>query len=346
MADKQPAPQAHEEQTQPGSLWEAEKALLGLMAPEGEKPKEEEAAPTEEEESTEETQDESLEEESEEEAEESDEDEEEESEESDDEDEEELYTVTINGEQEEVTLDELTKGYSRQSDYTRKTQKLADDFKNLTELETQWKQEMGATQQERAQYTNALENVINASLKNLNKFDVDWDDLRQNDREEYLLKRDEYREAQDNIQKQQHEYQALQQKQQQEMAQQFQMAKQEEFGKLVDKLPDWGDDQKRTELGNSVREYALSQGYSKEEINSLVDHRSVLVLLKAKQFDDLNKSDVKSKKLKNKPKVVRSGKGKEKGEDSKSKRTAKMKRLRSSGHVDDAASILEDLFNS
>ena len=346
MADKQVAPQAHEVQAQPGSIMEAQEVLLGLMEPEKEKPETEEAAPTEEEESTEETQAESLEEESEEEAEESDEGEEEESEESDDEDEEELYTVTINGTEEEVTLDELTKGYSRQSAYTRKTQKLAEDFKNLTELETQWKQEMGATQQERAQYANALENVINASLKNLNKFDVDWDDLRQNDREEYLLKRDEYREAQDNIQQQQREYQAVQQKQQQEMAQQFQQAKQEEFHKLVDKLPDWGDDTKRGELGNSVREYALSQGYSSEEINSLVDHRSVLVLLKAKQFDDLNKSDVKSKKLKNKPKVVRSGKGKEKGEDSKTKRAAKMKRLRSSGHVDDAASILEDLYNS
>ena len=349
MADKQVAPQAHEVQAQPGSIWEAQEALLGLMEPEKEKPETEEAAPTEEEESTEETQDESLEEESEEEdaAEAEEEEAEEESEESDDEDEEEpLFTVTVNGEEVEVTYDELTKGYSRQSDYTRKTQKLAEDFKNLTELETQWKQEMESTQQERAQYANALENVINASLKNLNKFDVDWDDLRQNDREEYLLKRDEYRQAQDNIQQQQREYQAVQQKQQQEMAQQFQQVKQEEFHKLVDKLPDWGDDTKRSELGNSVREYALSQGYSKEEINSLVDHRSVLVLLKAKQFDDLNKSDVKSKKLKNKPKVVRSGKGKEKGENSKTKRAAKMKRLRSSGHVDDAASILEDLYNS
>jgi len=344
MADKQVAPQAHEDQMQPGSIREAQEVLLGLMEPEKETPETEEATPTEEEESTEETQDESLEEESEEEAE--SEEEEEESEESDDEDEEALYAVKIDGEDHEVSLDELMKGYSRQSDYTRKTQKLSEDFKNLTELETQWKQEMEATQQERAQYTNALEHVINASLNNLNKFDVDWDDLKQNDREEYLLKRDEYRQAQDNIQKQQREYQVLQQKQQQEMAQQFQQAKQEEFGKLVDKLPDWGDDKKRAELGNSVREYALSQGYSKEEISSLVDHRSVLVLLKAKQFDDLNKSDVKSKKLKNKPKVVRSGKGKEKGEDSKSKRTAKMKRLRSSGHVDDAASILEDLYNS
>jgi hypothetical protein len=342
MADKQVAPQE-------GSVEEAHEALLSLLEPEKETPESEEAKPTEEEESTEETQDESLDEVSEEEdeAEAEEEEAEEESEESDDEDEEEpLFAVTVNGEEVEVTYDELTKGYSRQSDYTRKTQKLAEDFKNLTELETQWKQEMEATQQERAQYSNALENVINASLKNLNKFDVDWDDLRQNDREEYLLKRDEYREAQDNIQRQQHEYQVLQQKQQQEMAQQYQQAKQEEFSKLVDKLPDWGDDEKRTELGNSVREYALSQGYSKEEINSLVDHRSVLVLLKAKQFDDLNKSDVKSKKLKNKPKVVRSGKGKEKGENSKTKRAAKMKRLRSSGHVDDAASILEDLYNS
>ena len=64
------------------------------------------------------------------------------------------------------------------------------------------------------------------------------------------------------------------------------------------------------------------------------------------KYDGLQDSDIKSKKLKNKPKVIRSGKGKEKSAGSKSKRAAKMKRLRSSGHVDDAASILEDLFNS
>ena len=65
MADKQEAPQAHEVQTQPGSLWEAQEALLKMTEPEEETPETEEAEPTEEEESTEETQDESLEEESE-----------------------------------------------------------------------------------------------------------------------------------------------------------------------------------------------------------------------------------------------------------------------------------------
>ena len=349
MADTQQAPHPAAQPIPPvsGSVSEAQEALLGLMEPEEDTPETEEAQPTEEEESTEETQDESLEEESEEEPDESEEEEEEESEESDEEEEEGLYAVTINGEDHEVSLDELMKGYSRQSDYTRKTQKLAEDFKNLTELETQWKQEMQVTQQERAQYANALENVINSSLKNLNKFDVDWDDLRQNDREEYLLKRDEFREAQDNIQKQQREYQVIQQKQQQEMAQSFQQSKQEEYHKLVDKLPDWGDSKKRSELGNSVREYALSQGYSAEEINSLVDHRSVLVLLKAKQFDDLSnsKTSIKSKKLKNKPKVIRTGKGKERTDVDKKKRTAQMKRLQGSGHINDASELLEDFID-
>jgi hypothetical protein len=348
MADTQEQPQLSGE-NMPGSIREAQEALLGIMAPEEVKPEEEEAAPTEEEESIEETQDESLEEESEEELQASESEEEsnleeveDESEESDYEAEESLYAVKVDGKEHEVTLDELLKGYSRQSDYTRKTQKLAEDFKNLTELEAQWNQEMEATRHERAQYASALENVINSSLSGLKKFDIDWDDLRVNDREEYLLKRDEYREAQEKIQRQQREYGVIQQKQQQEMAQQFQKTKQDEFQKLVQVMPDWGDDQKRAEIGTQVREYALAQGYSSDEINSLVDHRSVMVLLKAKKYDDLANSNVKAKKLKNKPKVIRPGKGKEKSESNKSKRTAQMKRLQASGHVKDATSLFED----
>ena len=67
MADtQQQAPQPSGLQPIPalgGSILEAQEALLSLAEPEKEKPKSEEAAPTEEEESTEETQDESLEEE-------------------------------------------------------------------------------------------------------------------------------------------------------------------------------------------------------------------------------------------------------------------------------------------
>jgi hypothetical protein len=339
MADTQPAPQE-------GSVEEAHEALLSLLEPEKEKPEEEKAAPTEEEESTEETQDESLEEESEEEAE--PEEEEGESEESDDEGEEEfLYAVKVDGEEQEVTLDELLKGYSRQSDYTKKTQELSSDRRGMEELQQKYNSEMTQIQAERQQYTEYLNQIVENSMGGLDKYaNLDWDRLKESDPIEYVTKREEYREAQEKIQAMRNEQATAQHRQAEESKQLHSNMVMEEHQKLVSIVPEWGEPEKQKELATDVRKYALSQGFSEEELSSLVDHRSVLVLMKAAKFDAMDNADIKSKKLKNKPKVIRSGSGKTKGENSKSKRTAKMKRLRSSGHVDDAASILEDLFNS
>ena len=122
MADTQEAPQtvAPDGNAQEGGLIEAQNALLKLQEPVEETPETEEEQPTEEEESQPEGEDESLEEESEsEELEKGDEDEGDESRAVEGED---LYAVTVNGEEHTIPLDELLKGYSRQSDYTRKTQ--------------------------------------------------------------------------------------------------------------------------------------------------------------------------------------------------------------------------------
>ena len=65
--------------------------------------------------------------------------------------------------------------------------------------------------------------------------------------------------------------------------------------------------------------------------------------MKAQKYDALQNSDVKAKKLKNKPKVIRAGKGTNKKSDTaKSKRIASMKRLKESGHVNDSVSLFED----
>jgi uncharacterized protein YlaI len=122
-------------------------------------------------------------------------------------------------------------------------------------------------------------------------------------------------------------------------------AVQVERARMVEALPEWGDPDKQKELATDVKSYALTQGFSEEELNSLIDHRSVLVLMKAAKYDALENADVKSKKLKNKPKVIRSGKGKGRGSDSKSKLDAKMKRLQQTGRVDDAALLMEDFIN-
>ena len=345
MADKQVAPQAHEEQMQPGSIREAQEVLLGLMESEEEKPETEEAAPTEEEESTEETQDESLEEEPEEE--ESEEDDDHEGTEEREVEGQDLYAVTIDGEEHQIPLDELLKGYSRQSDYTRKTQQVSEQRKEFDAMKQNMAQEYQQIQAERNQYVQSLQNLMETSMGNVDKFaNIDWETMKETDPIEYVTKREEFREAQEKVQGMRNEQQMAQQRQAAQEQTSRQELLQREHSALIDALPDWGNPNKQKGLAKGIRDYGMEQGFAKEELDSLVDHRSILVLLKAKKYDQLQKADVKSKKLKNKPRVIRAGTGRDKDADSKSKRTAKMKRLRGSGHVDDAASILEDLYNS
>ena len=127
MADTQEAPQTE---------------APDVNAPE-ETPETEEAQPTEEEESQPEEEDESSEVEP------------EESEETDDdyegtdnrgEEGEDLYAVTVNGEEQTIPLDELLKGYSRQSDYTKKTREVSEQRKEVESLKGQYQSEMAQIQ--------------------------------------------------------------------------------------------------------------------------------------------------------------------------------------------------------
>ena len=348
MADTQEAPHPAIQPLPhtPGSTREAQEALLGIMDSLEDKPKEEQAAPTEEEESTEETQDESLEEEPQEELEAASEEEEAEEaiEETDDgEEEDPLYAVTVNGEEHEVTFDELLRGYSRQSDYTRKTQELSNDRKQMEELQKQYNSEVSTIQAERQQYMESLNQIIANSSAGLDKFaNVDWQSLKDTDPIEYVTKKEEFREAQEKVQGMQQEQYNAQHRHAEESKQLRSQILREEHGKLSAALPDWGKPEKQKKMASEIRDYASSQGFSAEEINSLVDHRSLLVLLKASKYDAMQTADVKSKKIKNKPRVIRAGKGRSSGDESKSKRTARMRRLQQSGHVRDATSLFED----
>ena len=346
-ADKQVAP--HDIALPPGegSIIEAETAILGLLDPEKEKPETEEAQPSEEvsegepEASEEEPEAEEVEEETEDEEAESPEEEETE-EEVDTPD---VYTVKINGEDHEVTEDELIKGYSRQADYTKKTQELSQYRSQLDQAAQFYQTEVAATQEARQQYINSLAQGVQLSLSSLQEFEnIDWERLKTEDKEEYLTKRDDFREAQSSVQKLKQTHAQEAEKQNAEQQHQFQNWAQTEHQKLVSILPDWGDPVKQKAIAGELREFAFTKGFAEEELAQLFDHRSILILMQAKAWEDDQKKvkTVKSKKIKNKPKVIRSGKGVQKSDSDKSKRAANMKRLRETGHHRDAVSLLED----
>ena len=356
MVDNRADPQIVGELAQdPGSILTAQEALLGLLNSQ-EQPEKEEAKPSEEvtedveqdetEPEAEET-DEAEEAEEEDVAADTDESEESEEEEAEDEEVEEtaLYTVKVNGEDVEVTEDELVRGYSRQADYTKKTQELAEYRKQLDNGAQHLQGEIAQTQAARQEYVNAMSQAIESNYSVAKQFEnTDWERLKVEDREEYLTKRDEYREVQDQIRGLQSKQQEAYEQQNRETQAQHQKLLQEEHAKMVSILPEWGEPETQRAIAKSIGEFAISRGYTQEELNQLVDHRSILVLMEAKAFADMQGKQLKAraKKVKNKPKVVRSSAKKEKADVSKVARTKQMKRLQETGRVQDAAGLFED----
>ncbi len=249
------------------------------------------------------------------------------------------YTVKVDGEELEVGIDELKNGYQRQADYTRKSQALAEQRKETEQIQSERMQ----LEQERQMYANGLQMLQEQQSAKLKPFEsVDWEALKAEDPYQYMIKKDEYRDAQErvtNIQQQQNLVQ-------QEQAQQVQQARahfvQQEYSKLVEALPEWND--KESTVKKDVQEYAKSVGFLPEEINQLADHRSVLIIKKAMEYDKLTtKVAPKKKAVKKVPKVQKSGRGNSKEDVAAEAIKKKRARLQKSGKQHDAASVFYDM---
>ena len=250
------------------------------------------------------------------------------------------YTIKVDGKDVEVTLDELQAGYSRQADYTRKSQVLAEQRKKAEE-------ELAATQQERQRYVSQLEQFTAQADSKLDELkSTDWTRLKEEDPTEYMLKRDQYRELQENKRTVEEEQKNLQYKSQQEQQAKWQeeLVRQQEI--MAQRLPEWNDPNKGAKLKQDIKSFALKTGFSEQEVDSLIDARSVDVLHKAMLYDNLLAAKISNKKAKVVPKVTRPGSPPTKGEISSDKVKAQRARLKKTGRVKDATSVIESLMNS
>ena len=256
----------------------------------------------------------------------------------------EIYAVTVDGQEMEVSLDELISGYSRQSDYTKKTQSIAEERKAIEQAREQFKSDYANLQTERQQYQQALGQLgaqLNAGIMKYQN--VDWAKLKDEDPVAYVTKRDEFREEQERIQMVQHQMQQVNAQQQADAEKQHREAVVEQTAKLGQLIPEWNDPKKQPDLSKSIREYALAEGYEKEEVDGLIDARSVNVLLKAMRYDALQKADVKTKKVRNRPKMARPGSKRAKGDAASRQKAESLTKLKESGNPKDAASIFEEM---
>jgi hypothetical protein len=245
------------------------------------------------------------------------------------------YKVKASGEEIEVTLDDLIKGYQREADYTKKTQTLAEQRK---QVESE-RQVIEQAKTERDQYQARLA-LIETALKSREPQE-NLEALKETDPIGFAVKVAEQTQRERQLQAIQLERARIAQQQQAEQTQNLNSHLAVEAHKLAEAIPEYADEQKSVQVKKDIRDYAKKIGWSDEELASVYDSRAVLTLYRAMQYEKLmgNKANV-TKKVNEAPKMLKPGVSRQ--TDANADQTKKAQnQLKRTGKVRDAASVFE-----
>jgi len=244
------------------------------------------------------------------------------------------FTVKVDGQEVEVTQEELINGYSRQQDYTRKTQELSQQRKTI-------EQQQAELAQRDAIYSQLLPKM-EAQLKGELANEPDWNTLYEDDPVGYVREKQLWDEKKEKLSAVSAEQQRLQQealvKQQQQIAQFVEYGNQ----KLLEIIPEWQNQEVATKEKLAISEYAVNTlGYTPQEIQQVYDYRALLGLRNAW----LNSKTVEA--TKKKPTQKAPARVARPGTTNRPKTTTPVKRakqrLAKTGKTSDAAKVFEQL---
>jgi len=248
--------------------------------------------------------------------------------------------VKVDGEEVEVTLAELRNGYSRTSDYTRKAQALAEERKAF-------QSEADTIRQERAQYAELLP-LLQQQLMQQASAEPDWDNLYNEDPIEAARLERQWRKSREEqayrLQAIEAEQQRLAQEQAADQMRAIQAFVEAERAKLPEVIPEWSNQDTMVREAKELREWALAQGLTEQDVEGLRQASHVALLRKAMLYDKgrtkVQQSKVAPKKAAKTIKPGSSG-SQVNGRSTEVKRASQ--RLARSGRVSDAAALLEQL---
>ena len=244
------------------------------------------------------------------------------------------FTVKVDGQEVEVTQEELINGYSRQQDYTRKTQELSQQRKTI-------EQQQAELAQRDAIYSQLLPKM-EAQLKGELANEPDWNALYEDDPVGYVREKQLWDEKKEKLSAVSAEQQRLQQE---ALAkQQEQIAKAVEYGnkRLLEIIPEWQNPEVAAKEKAAISEYAMRElEYTPEEIQQVYDYRALLGLRNAW----LNSRTVEA--TKKKPTQKAPARVARPGTTNRPKTTTPVKkakqRLAKTGKTSDAAKVFEQL---
>jgi hypothetical protein len=242
-----------------------------------------------------------------------------------------LYTVKVDGKEQQVTLEELQRGYSGQKWISQRSQTMAAERKAL-------EAEAAAVKQERAQYAQVL-GQLRQQLEQGGEAEPDWEKLRAEDEFKFVVERQAWQLKQDKLNAVKAEQARVQGLQKQHEDATIARYVEEENRKVLDKIPAWKDRAKAKAAIADLREYAKSEGWTDEELDQARDSRAVIALYKAMQFDKLAKTQM-PRPANRGPRSASPGAGSA-TPGRPVEITRDKQRLAQTGRVEDAAAIFE-----
>ncbi len=244
------------------------------------------------------------------------------------------FTVKVDGQEVEVTQEELVNGYSRQQDYTRKTQELSQQRKTIEQKQSELEQRDAIY----SQLLPKMEAQLNSALGE----EPDWNALYEDDPVGYVRQQQVWNEQKQKLEAVQAEQQRLQQESFAEQQKLIQQQVEEGQTKLLEVIPEWQNQEVASKEKAEIANYATNVlGYTQEEINSVYDWRALLGLRKAWLSDKIAETVKKKPTQKAPARVARPGTSNKRKSVAPVKRAKQ--RLAKSGKLQDAAKVFEQL---
>lgn len=236
----------------------------------------------------------------------------------------EYYTVKVDGEEMDVTADDLIKSYQLERAAQKRLSEAAEQRKALDAEQT-------AMEQERQRYAQGLAQLQAQLTQTAGEPTQEyWDKLYEEDPLEFVKQREAQRDREKAMQVVQ-----------QEQAQLVQQHVASEQIKLIERIPEWKDTDVATREKAGLINFAQRVGFTNEELSQVVDSRLVDVLRRAYLYDQLQQEKpVAKKKVAKAPKMVKGGKPKTSRDVASEKKRKAFDRLKKTGSKDAAVDYL------
>ena len=245
-----------------------------------------------------------------------------------------LHQVKVQGQEIEVSLDELKAGYSRDSDYRQKTHNLGIEKR---ELDSQ-RESLRQTYDTRLSELNELIATADATVRQ----EQGSEDLQK------LWEEDPTAAARLDYQMRQRNRQLddVRNKAREAQTKQYEDFLNTQRELAAQKIPEYNDPNKADQFKVNMRNSLRSYGFNDQEIGQLADHRFLMVARDAMSYKSLkDKKPIVQKKVANAPKVVKAGVAKSSTSSGREQIRNKINRLGKTGHLKDAQSAIMDMIN-